>query len=781
MNQKVYKTLEFDKIRNMLSEFAVIELTRTRALSLEPSTDIREVNSMQEQTACAMNLMVKKGSPPIYCKGDIRSSVKRADMGGVLTPRDILEVGKLLKTSRKMKAYPDDIACEPIEEYIEALFEDKRLEGRIFDCIEDEETIADTASTELASIRRKIRSAEGKVKEILHNIISKNSKYLQEAIITMRSDRYVVPVKAEHKGSIRGIVHDTSASGITLFIEPEAVVEAGNEIRVLKAKEADEIERILRELSAEIAEYSRLINMTFGCLTDLDLIFAKAKFALKHDAFRPVLNEDGYINLEKARHPLLDPARVVPTDIYLGKDFDTLVITGPNTGGKTVVLKTLGLMTLMAQSGMHITAKEGSVISVFDNVFADIGDEQSIEQSLSTFSSHMVNIVNILEEATYRSLCLFDELGAGTDPVEGAALAVSILENIRLRGAKAAATTHYSELKSYALSNNRVENASCEFDVETLAPTYRLLIGIPGKSNAFAISRKLGISRDIIEDAKSRIAGDNIKFEDVISSLESARRDTERERDHALAYKQEIELLKDRIANKNKSLENKTDKIIEAAHKEAQKIIEEARAEIELALSDVRTAMKKKDLKEANRAVEQVRQQVIAGGKKHNVKSAPKQLAGEAPKSVQLGQEVDVPHLKQRGTVVTLPDAKGSLMVNVGIMKMKVNLSDLRTVAEKPKTQKGGGKADMGIKAMTVGTELDIRGEDVESGIIILEKFIDDAILSSLHEIRIIHGKGTGALRSGIHSFLKRHKAIKSFRLGGFGEGDAGVTIAELK
>lgn len=781
MNAKVYSTLEFDKIRSMLSEFAVIELSRARALALEPSSDIKEVNMMQEQTACAMNLMVKKGSPPIHCKADIRGCVKRADMGGVLSPKDILDVGKVLKTSRKMKAYPDDVPCEAIEEYIEALFEDKKLESRIFDCIEDEENIADSASAELATIRRKIRSTEGKIKEILHNIIAKNSKYLQDPIITMRSDRYVVPVKAEHKGSVRGIVHDTSSSGITLFIEPEAVVEAGNEIRMLKSRETDEIEKILRELSGEIAGYSQLLEMTMGCIADLDLIFAKGKFALKHDAFRPILNDDGYINLEKARHPLLDPAKVVATDIYLGKDFDTLVITGPNTGGKTVVLKTIGLMTLMAQAGMHITAKEGSVVSVFDNVFADIGDEQSIEQSLSTFSSHMVNIVKILEAVTHRSLCLFDELGAGTDPIEGAALAVSILENIRQRGAKSAATTHYSELKSYALSTNGVENASCEFNVETLAPTYKLLIGIPGKSNAFAISQKLGISEEIIEDAKSRIAGENIKFEDVLSSLESARRDTERERDNALAYKQEMELLKDRIAHKNKSLENKTDKIIEAAHKEAQKIIEEARLESELALSDIRAAMKKKDLKEANRAVEQVRQQVIAGGKKHNVKSAPKPQAGTAPKSVQLGQEVDVPHLNQRGTVVTLPDAKGSLMVNVGIMKMKVNLSDLRTVAEKPVAKKGGGKADVGIKSMTVSPELDIRGEDVESAIILVEKFIDDAILSSLHEIRIIHGKGTGALRAGIHSFLKRHRSIKGFRLGGFGEGDAGVTIAELK
>ncbi|MBR2477207.1 MAG: endonuclease MutS2 [Clostridia bacterium] len=781
MNAKAYTTLEFNKIRSMLSEFAVIELARTRALKLEPSTDIREVNEMQEQTACAMNLMVKKGNPPIHCKADIRGAVKRADMGGVLTPADILDVGKVLKTSRSMKAYPDDVPCEAIEEYIEALFEDKKLESRIFDCIADEETVADTASAELASIRRKIRSTEGKIKEILHNIISKNSKYLQDAIITMRSDRYVVPVKAEHKGSIRGIVHDTSASGITLFIEPEAVVEAGNEIRMLKSKEADEIERILRELSGEIGGYSQLLEMTYNCIADLDLIFAKGKFALKHDAFRPVLNDDGYINLVKARHPLLDPKKVVPTNIYLGKDFDTLVITGPNTGGKTVVLKTLGIMTLMAQSGMHITANEGSVISVFDNVFADIGDEQSIEQSLSTFSSHMVNIVNILNEATYKSLCLFDELGAGTDPVEGAALAVSILENIRLRGAKSAATTHYSELKSYALSTDRVENASCEFDVETLAPTYKLLIGIPGKSNAFAISQKLGISEDIINDAKSRIAGDNIKFEDVITNLESARKDAERERDNALVYKQEIELLKDRIAHKNKSLENKTDKIIEAAHKEAQKIIEEARAESELALADIRAAMKKRDLKEANKAVEQVRQQVIGSSKKHKVTNTPKTQAGTAPKTVKLGQEVDIPHLNQRGTVVTLPDAKGSLMVNVGIMKMKVNISDLRTVAEKPVKNKSGGKADVGIKSMTVSPELDIRGEDVESATILVEKFIDDAILSSLHEIRIIHGKGTGVLRAGIHSFLKKHKSVKSFRLGGFGEGDAGVTIAELK
>ncbi len=781
MNEKVYSTLEFNKIRAMLSEHAVIELSKERALSLEPSTDIKEVNLMQEQTACAINLMVKKGSPPIYCKGDVISSLKRADMGGVLSPADILGVGKVLKTARKFKDYPDDIPCEAIEEYIEALFDDKTLEKTIFESIDDEANVADTASSELASIRRKIRSSEGRVKEILQSIIAKNSKYLQDAIITMRSDRYVVPVKAEHKGSIKGIVHDTSSSGMTIFIEPEAVVEADNEIRLLKSKEQDEIERILRALSGNIAQYAKVLEMTFNCIADLDLIFAKAKFALKCDAFRPALNDDGYINLRKARHPLIPADKVVPTDIYLGKDFDTLVITGPNTGGKTVVLKTLGLMTLMAQSGLHITAQEGTVISVFDDVFADIGDEQSIEQSLSTFSSHMVNIVNILNSVNYRSLCLFDELGAGTDPVEGAALAVSILEDVRKKGAKTAATTHYSELKSYALSNPRVENASCEFDVETLAPTYRLLIGIPGKSNAFAISSKLGISDKIIEDARSRIAGDNIKFEDVLSSLETARRDTEKERDSAIAYKQEIELLKERISNKNKSLDKKTDKIIEDAHKEARRIIDEARAESELALADIRAAMKKKDLKEANRAVEQVRQQVIADSKKHNVTSSPGTQAGKPPKSVQLGQEVSIPHLNQNGTVVTLPDNKGNLVVNVGIMKMKLNLSQLRIVTAKPDPVKSGIKARSEIKSMTVGTEIDLRGQDLETAIMMVDKFIDDAVLSSLHEVRIIHGKGTGVLRGGIQSYLRRHKRVKSFRLGSFGEGDSGVTIAELK
>ncbi len=781
MNTKVFSTLEFDKIRSMLSEFAVIELSKERALNLEPSCDIKEVNIMQEQTASAMNLMVKKGTPPIYCRRDIRSCLKRADMGGVLSPADVLDVGKVLKTSRKFKDYPDGIPCEAIEEYIEALFEDKSLETKIFSCIEDEETVSDTASTELASIRRKIRLTEGRVKEILQGIISKNSKYLQDPIITMRSDRYVVPVKAEHKGSIRGIVHDTSSTGMTLFIEPESVVEADNEIRLLKSKEQDEIERILRELSGEIAKSSALLEMTYNCIADLDLIFAKGKFALKYDAFRPVLNDEGYINLQRARHPLIDREKVVPTDIYLGKDFDTLVITGPNTGGKTVVLKTIGLLTLMAQSGMHITAQEGSVVSVFDNVFADIGDEQSIEQSLSTFSSHMVNIVNILKDVTHRSLCLFDELGAGTDPIEGAALAVSILENIRLMGAKTAATTHYSELKSYALSNSRVENASCEFDVETLAPTYRLLIGIPGKSNAFAISKKLGISDEIIEDAKGRIAGDNIKFEDVLTSLENARRDTEKERESAVAYKQEIELLKDRIANKNISLEKKTEKIIEDAHKEAQRIIEEAKAESELALADIRTAMKKRDLKEANRAVEQVRQQVIADSKKHNVKSTPKVNKEEALKSVQLGQTVEVPHLRERGTVLTLPDGKGNLMVNVGIMKMKLNLNQLRSAEEKVDKKKSGIKTQGDLKSMTVGTELDVRGCDVETALMLVDKFIDDAVLASLHEIRIIHGKGTGVLRSGVQTYLRHHKLVKSCRLGAFGEGDAGVTVAELK
>ena len=790
MNPKTLQTLEFNKILEKLSHFAVTDIAKDKALNLVVSDNIKKVNLMQEETAQACNLVTKKGNPPIYCTVDVRPSLKRAERQGTLSLKELYAIAKLLKTARALKTYPDDIVSDALDEHFEALYADKRLEMRIFDIVIDDETIADNASPELSDIRRKIKNTNSKVKDILHSMITSQaySKCLQEQIVTMRGDRYVIPVKSEYRGEIKGILHDTSATGATLFIEPVQVVDANNEIRELMNKEKEEIERILSELTNEVAQVSKLVQMTFDILTELDLIFAKAKFSLKTDAYRPVLSSEGYIDLQKARHPLLDPATVVPTDIRLGKDFDTLVITGPNTGGKTVVLKTLGLLTLMAQSGLHIPAKEGSVISVFENVFADIGDEQSIEQSLSTFSAHMVNIVKILGEVNERSLCLFDELGAGTDPIEGASLAVSILERVRSVGAKSAATTHYSELKMYALSTDGVENASCEFDVDTLRPTYKLLIGIPGKSNAFAISKKLGLDEDIIDYAKNHIAAENVKFEDILSELEKTRVEMQAEKDKAKKYKKDTEKLRADTANTNKLLRDKTDKIIERARMEAKQILDDARSEADELIKQIREIQKQADFKDAANAAIKARQKLNEKAKKNSEKLADSMfktdVAYKPPKTVKPGDDVEIVKMGQKGVVVTSPDDKGDIMVKVGIMKIKSNLSDIRLVSAPKATStaktRRNGSMDIS-KTMTLSSELDVRGETVDTACMMIDKFLSDAILSSLTQVRIVHGKGTGMLRQGIHRYLKTLSYVKSYRLGVFGEGDSGVTVVELK
>ncbi len=789
MNSKVLKTLEFDKILNRLSQHAVMDIAAEEILRLVPETDVRTVEKMQQETAQALAILAKKGSPPILCSRDIRPALKRADIGGVLTCADLLEIGRVLKTARRFSGYTDDMETGAIGEHIDALYADKALETEIGACIIDNETIADDASPALLDIRRKIRSANNKVREILQKMIASpgKQKYLQEQIITLRGDRYVVPVKAEHKGDVPGIVHDVSSTGATVFIEPMSVVETNNEIRRLTTLEQDEVERILAKLSNDVATVGKLLAMSFETIALLDLLFAKAKYALATDAFMPKLNQNGVLNLIKARHPLLDEKTVVPTDIYLGKAFDTLVITGPNTGGKTVTLKTIGLLTLMAQAGLHITAAEGSEIAVFDEVFADIGDEQSIEQSLSTFSAHMVNLVDIVGKAGAGTLCLFDELGAGTDPVEGAALAISILEFVKNMGAKCAATTHYSELKLYALSTARVENASCEFDVETLAPTYRLLIGVPGKSNAFAIAGRLGLPDYLIEKAREHLNAENVKFEDVLAKLEKNRQMAEQERERAQAYQAEAASLKREMAHRNKALLEKTDKIIEKARQDAKKILDQAKDEADELLSQMRAAQKLRDQKEANRAAENARRKLLETAKKNagalSETLFAKNTSDKPPKQVKLGDSVEIVNLKQKGTVLTLPDNKGDLLVKVGVMKMKANLSNLRLTDESAPNRKPHRQniAGGGSKAMSMSTELDIRGQNIADATYLLDKFLDDAVLSSLHEVRIIHGKGTGALRAGIQAYLKRHPSVKHYRLAGFGEGDAGVTIAELK
>lgn len=790
MNIKAIKTLEFDKILGRLADCTAMDITRQRVLSLEVSDNIKKVNLMQEETAQAINLVTKKGTPPIRCTSDIRSSLKRAHMGGVLSAGEILSIGTLLETSEKLKAYPDDISCSALEEHFEALYTDKSLRRKIYECIIDADNIADSASPELHEIRRGLRSGTNRIRDILHKIISSASyqKCLQEQIITMRGDRYVVPVKSEYRGEIKGILHDTSSTGATLFIEPMSVVEENNKLRELKSREQDEIEKILMALTEEIASVSKLIEMCYLTVSELDLCFARAKFSLNCDGFRPVLNDKGIIDIERARHPLLDPKTVVPTDIRLGRDFDTLVVTGPNTGGKTVVLKTIGLLTLMAQAGLHIPANEGSEIAVFKEIFADIGDEQSIEQSLSTFSSHMVNIVDILKTADEHSLCLFDELGAGTDPIEGASLAVSILERVRLVGAKTAATTHYSELKTYAMSTKRVENASCEFNVDTLRPTYRLLIGIPGKSNAFAISKRLGLDDDIIENARKYIDAENVKFEDILSDLEMNRQAAREEREKASAYKKETEKLKSDTALKNKQLSEKTDKIIERARLEAKEILEKAKSEADELIREMRESQQRADRAKMMKDMENARRKL--GDK---VKSQSDKLSKSLfkatesyrpPKSVKLGEDVELVAMRQTGTVISLPDDKGDFQVRVGIMKLKTNLRDVRKKQEeKPAAKKQQTHSSAGgfAKTMSLSSELDVRGETVDSAVLMIDKFLDDALLSSLGQVRIIHGKGTGLLRKGIHDYLKRLSYVKSYRLGVFGEGDSGVTVVELK
>lgn len=787
MDEQVYKTLEFDKILKTLKSYAVMDVTAQRISQPSVSDNIKKINLMQDETSDAVTLITKKGSPPIMCTRDIRSPLRRAQMSGVLSIPEILAVGKVLSSAQRLKNYPDDIDVPSLAEHFDALYTNKALEGRISSAIIDDDTLADDASPALGDIRRKIKAANNKVRDILKSIISSPtySKCLQEQIITMRGDRYVVPVKAEHKGDIRGIVHDTSATGATLFIEPMSVVEANNEIRELADRERDEVERILSEFSADIANDAELLDMTYGVISELDFIFARAHHALHFDCYRPILNDRGFIKLDKARHPLLDRSKAVPVDITLGGDFDTLVVTGPNTGGKTVVLKTAGLLTLMAQSGLHIPASEGSVVAVFKNIFADIGDEQSIEQSLSTFSAHMVNIVRILKSVDENSLCLFDELGAGTDPVEGASLAVSILERVRTLGAKTMATTHYSELKTYALGTSRVENASCEFDVETLRPTYKLLIGVPGKSNAFAISKRLGLDDGIIEQAKTYITGENLKFEDILAELEKTRRDAVADKELTERYKAEVEALKNDTADKNRQIREKTDKIIERARAQAKEILAQAKRDTDEIADEMRKVREIADSKKARQEMDRVRKKL---GKKiddNNAKLSDAMFKpGEnykPPKNVKCGDDVEIVTMKQNGVVCTLPDSNGNLTVKVGIMKIKTNIKDIKLISA-PKAEKKTHSTGSSLgKTMNLSPEIDVRGETVDSAVLLIDKFLDDAMLSSVGQVRIIHGKGTGLLRKGIHSYLKSLSYVKSYRLGVFGEGDSGVTVVELK
>ncbi|MBR5535771.1 MAG: endonuclease MutS2 [Clostridia bacterium] len=786
MDRKSLNVLEFDKIKNMLVKEAVTHSGKSLCESLLPECDKYQIEKKLRETSEAESLIIKKGTPPLSPVGDVKGSVMRAVAGGTLSARELLNCAHVLRVAYEISNYIDE---ENFEENYPAtaavtrgLFVDKRTSARIISAIISEEEIADDASQTLYNIRRKVKSYEAQIRDTLNNMI-KSPKYaqaLQDAIVTMRNDRFVVPVKSENRASVPGIVHDSSASGATIFVEPMAVVEINNKIRECHLQEKEEIEKILLYFSSLIAEDAEGLKRDCDIITNFDFAFAKGRLSTRMRGVEPVINDDGIIDIKKGRHPLLDQKTVVPTDIYLGEKFDTLVITGPNTGGKTVALKTLGLLTLMAQAGLHIPAMQGSVISVFENVFADIGDEQSIEQSLSTFSAHMVNIVRILKEANYSSLVLFDELGAGTDPVEGAALAVSILERVKDMGAKCAATTHYSEIKLYALESDRVENAACEFDVATLRPTYRLLIGVPGKSNAFAISKRLGLEDGIITRAKDLIDGESTKFEDVISSLEETRRTAEIDAEKAEEARVESEKAKLKAEKEIASIEKQKEKILRDAREDAKRIYERAKKEADEIIKEMR-----KGAKDAH-ILDEKRQRLKKGLGEVEDKLSENVFKKDNPpidpKKLLLGQAVEVTSMNQTGNVLTIPDKNGNLTVQVGILKINVHISALRLAKEKKEEKKKGAGLKISTgKSMHVKSELDLRGLLVDEALIELDKYLDDATLSGLDTVRIIHGKGTGALRSAIWEFLRRHHHAKSFRAGNFGEGDLGVTVIEIK
>lgn len=790
MEKKTLRVLEFDKITQRLAQGAVCGGTRERCQALEPVNDIYEVTRLIAQTTEAESLIIKKGAPPISPIKNAKAAAMRAAAGGVLTMSDLLCVAHCLRIARGLISYLSVEAAE--ENYPQIcivaaeLVEDRKLEQAIFGSILSEEDMADEASPDLSRIRRQIRSLDNKVRDMLNDMIKspKYSAFLQDAIVTMRGDRFVIPVKSEYRTSVPGIIHDSSASGATIFIEPMAAVEVNNKLRALLAEEQEEIERILAELSEKVGQSAELIAADFDAIMELDFIFAKGKLSRSMGAAPPRLNNEGRINIKKGRHPLIDKDKVVPTDIYLGGDFDTLIVTGPNTGGKTVSLKTLGLLTLMAQAGLHIPASEESEIAVFGQVFADIGDEQSIEQSLSTFSSHIVNIIDILKKADYRSLVLFDELGAGTDPVEGAALATAILERVRSVGARTAATTHYSELKLYALSTPGVENAACEFDVESLRPTYRLLIGVPGKSNAFAISKRLGLEEEVIDRARQLVNNDNIRFEDVISSLEASRAQAEKELEGVEAARAETLAARDSAIRQRETVEKQKEKILTDARRDAKRIYEQAKKEADAIVREMQSLMK--NAREDNlKAIEEGRRKLRQGmGKMEEALSEDVFSAKGGsidPKKLKKGMDVEVTTMNQNGVLLTLPDKNGNVQIQMGILKITANVTALREakVAQKKRTAEYHPGSSGSVTA--VKNEIDLRGQLADEAVMAADKYLDQAAMAHLETVSIIHGKGTGALRAAIHDMLRHHPHVKSFRLGKYGEGETGVTIVEIK
>ncbi|MCI5605462.1 MAG: endonuclease MutS2 [Clostridia bacterium] len=794
--EKALKVLEFNKILDRLASYTESETVKKRIIEIKPFTELEDAKNAQRETTEAMITSLKLGAPPVNLSVEnVLGAVKRTERGGTLHTKELLDISRLLYVARRMKAYLSEAAqeCTKLHEIEENIITAKALEDKINSCIISENEIADDASPELNTIRRKMRSLNGRIKETLNSMLHSGhyKKFLQDPIVTMRSDRYVIPVKSEYKGEVPGIVHDTSASGATLFIEPMSVVNNNNEIRDLRNKEQIEIERILMELSTAVSENSHAVFVDFNNIANLDFMFCKGRLSLDMNANEPKLNDEGRIILKKARHPLIDKEKVVANDIYLGGDFDTLVVTGPNTGGKTVTLKTIGLFSIMAASGLHIPVQDNSEAAVFNNIFADIGDEQSIEQSLSTFSSHMVNIVNIINSIDYNSLALFDELGAGTDPTEGAALAISILEFLRARGVKTVATTHYSELKLFALSTEGVENASCEFDVSSLQPTYKLLIGVPGKSNAFAISRRLGLDERVIDRANDILSDEDVKFEDVITDLEQNRAKAREEADEVARMKRELTDLRRQLEKDRIKLKENKSRIMEEAHREAKILIMDAKEEANSIIRDLekmrqqginsggdlnkKTAKARESLKEKEDSIDTKMARV----------AKPKKSYVEPPKNLKPGAAVKILDMNQEATVLKEPDKDGNVRVQAGIIKLDVHITNLRCVEEKKSKELAEKyvKSTRAFESKTknVSTEVDVRGQTLEEAWVNAEKFLDDCYLAGISPVSIIHGKGTGVLRKGIQQYLKKHRYVKSYRNGKYGEGEDGVTIVELK
>lgn len=791
MNSKSLQTLEYNKIINKLADFASSEAAKEMCMNLVPMDNLNMIKEAQTATSDAVSRLWKKGSISFSGIRNIKASLKRLEIGSTLGTGELLNISSVLKVALRVKNWgrtdDENVTDDSLSYMFNGLEPLSKLNNEIERCILSEEEISDDASPELKSIRRQIKLANDQIHSHLNSMINSSSTrtYLQEYVITMRNGRYCIPVKQEYRNQVTGMVHDQSSTGSTVFIEPMSVVKLNNDIKELMIREQDAIEVILSGLSNQCGENIDAISENLSILTELDFIFAKAKLSKDLNCCEPEFNNQGIINLKDARHPLIDSKKVVPVNIRLGEDFNLLIVTGPNTGGKTVSLKTTGLLTLMGQAGLHIPAYEGSKLAVFNEVYADIGDEQSIEQSLSTFSSHMTNTVNILNSADDSSLVLFDELGAGTDPTEGAALAISILSFLHNMNVRTMATTHYSELKVFALSAPGVENACCEFDVQTLRPTYRLLIGVPGKSNAFAISEKIGLPNFIIEDAKKRIDDNDIAFEDVITDLESSKLIIEKEQQEIENYKKEIEKLKIELEKKHERLDDSRDKILRNANEEAAKILQDAKSFADEQIREINKMAKSGSSKNMEKARGELGKKLNESQSRLTLKSAGKPSKQYSPKDFKIGTLVKVLSMNAKGTVSTIPNSKGELFVQMGILRSQVNIKDLEIIEEsdtKPKaySHTNTGKIKMS-KSAGISTEINLIGMTVDEAVSHLDKYLDDAYLSHISNVRIVHGKGTGALRKGVHTFLKRCSYVRDYRLASFGEGDSGVTIVEFK